>query len=119
MKTVTILPSKSDAHRALICRTLTAIQGGVEPAGRVLQAGTSRDIAATRACLERLQEACSQREPAHEAAPARLPCGESGSTLRLLLPIVCALGIKAEFYREGRLPQRPLAPLDAELMRHG
>ncbi|MBQ1390782.1 MAG: 3-phosphoshikimate 1-carboxyvinyltransferase, partial [Firmicutes bacterium] len=30
-----------------------------------------------------------------------------------------ALGIKAEFYREGRLPARPLAPLDAELIRHG
>ncbi|MBQ6663345.1 MAG: 3-phosphoshikimate 1-carboxyvinyltransferase [Firmicutes bacterium] len=131
MKTVTILPSKSDAHRALICRTLAAIQSGQEPAGRVLQAGTSRDIMATQACLTQLQEACQQQEQAKEIsaeAPVGtlpetgavlLPCGESGSTLRLLLPIVCALGVKAVFRREGRLPQRPLAPLDAELIRHG
>ena len=38
-----------------------------------------------------------------------LYCGESGSTLRFLLPIVGALGAQAVFHREGRLPQRPLA----------
>ena len=45
----------------------------------------------------------------------RLPCGESGSTLRLLLPVVAALGIHAGFFMEGRLPSRPLAPLGREL----
>ncbi len=48
-----------------------------------------------------------------------LPCGESGSTLRFLLPVVGALGAKAVFQMEGRLPKRPLAPLDAELRAHG
>ena len=48
-----------------------------------------------------------------------LPCRESGATLRFLLPLVGALGINAVFHREGRLPQRPLEPLLAELVRHG
>jgi len=48
-----------------------------------------------------------------------LYCGESGSTLRFLLPVVGALGVKAVFHMEGRLPERPLAPLDGELTAHG
>ena len=48
-----------------------------------------------------------------------LPCGESGSTLRFLLPVVGALGADAVFLREGRLPERPLEPLLSELVRGG
>lgn len=48
-----------------------------------------------------------------------LSCGESGSTLRFLLPVCGALGAEAVFRMEGRLPERPLAPLDAELTAHG
>ena len=50
---------------------------------------------------------------------AELPCGESGSTLRFLLPIVGALGVNALFCLEGRLPLRPLSPLWEEMMRMG
>ena len=46
-------------------------------------------------------------------------CGESGSTLRFLLPVMGALGRKASFRMEGRLPQRPLSPLYEELERYG
>ena len=45
--------------------------------------------------------------------------GESGSTLRFLLPVVGALGADAVFLREGRLPERPLEPLLSELVRGG
>lgn len=48
-----------------------------------------------------------------------LPCGESGSTLRFLLPVVGALGADAVFLREGRLPERPIEPLLRELVRGG
>ena len=47
------------------------------------------------------------------------PAGESGSTLRFLLPIVGALGRKAVFLMQGRLPDRPLAPYDRILTEHG
>ena len=52
-------------------------------------------------------------------AGATLDCGESGSTLRFLVPIVAALGVGATFLRRGRLAERPMAPLTAELTRHG
>jgi 3-phosphoshikimate 1-carboxyvinyltransferase len=52
-------------------------------------------------------------------AAASLPCGESGSTLRFLLPVVCALARTASFMPLGRLPERPLSPLYEELVRHG
>ena len=53
--------------------------------------------------------------PAHPA----LDCGESGSTLRFLLPVVCALGAGASIKMHGRLPERPLSPLWEELKAHG
>ena len=48
-----------------------------------------------------------------------LDCGESGSTLRFLLPVACALGAKARFTGRGRLPERPNAALTAALRAHG
>ena len=57
-----------------------------------------------------MQAACGEK---------RLYCGESGSTLRFLLPLCGALGMRAVFYREGRLPDRPLQPLDEQLALHG
>ena len=45
--------------------------------------------------------------------------GESGSTLRFLLPVVGALGVDATFHLEGRLGKRPLSPLREEMERMG
>lgn len=119
---VNIPASKSQAHRLLICAAL-----GTEET-ELICGGTSTDIEATARCLNALGaqiEKCSAdafRIKPIETAPAglcRLPCGESGSTLRFLLPLVGALGAEAEFIMEGRLPERPIAPLDAELCAHG
>jgi 3-phosphoshikimate 1-carboxyvinyltransferase len=100
--TVRAVPSKSAAHRAMICAALA------DTPTEIICDGTSKDIEATGACLAAL-----------ESSGALLPCGESGSTLRFLLPIVGALGRKASFVLEGRLPERPLSPLYEELVRHG
>lgn len=102
MKTIRIIPSKSDAHRALICAALSK-----NPCQVICEA-TSKDIEATKACLQALRE--GSRE---------MPCGESGSTLRFLLPVMGALGYSAAFLPEGRLPERPLSPLYEEMERHG
>ncbi len=120
--TVHIPASKSQAHRLLICAAL-----GTAPV--TLQCdGLSRDIEATIACLCGLgshidvNTSGALRITPIAAAPQQpcgLPCGESGSTLRFLLPIAAALGAKVTFHMEGRLPQRPLAPLDEQLSRHG
>ena len=119
---VRIPASKSQAHRLLICAAL-----GQDDC-MIGCDGISKDIAATIACLNSLGAEIRETQPGRlSVRPIRevptgsrvLPCGASGSTLRFLLPVVGALGAEAVFLREGRLPQRPLAPLDAELSAHG
>ena len=86
----------------------------------------SADIRATADCLRALGADIEYGGGAFRVRPiespvegAELCCGESGSTLRFLLPVVCALGVKASLKMEGRLPQRPLSPMWEELERHG
>lgn len=114
------IPSKSDAHRLLICAALGNDICCIECPQ------TSKDIEATAACLVALGAEICYINGIYSVSPiktakngALLPCGESGSTLRFLLPIVCGLGIDAVFELEGRLPERPLSPLKEELERHG
>ncbi|MBQ9249014.1 MAG: 3-phosphoshikimate 1-carboxyvinyltransferase [Oscillospiraceae bacterium] len=118
---VRVPASKSQAHRLLICAAL----GTGETLIRC--DGISRDIAATMDCLKALgaeilllPDGQIQVKPI-QAVPAKadLYCGESGSTLRFLLPVVGALGATVVFHMEGRLPKRPLAPLDEQLRDHG
>ena len=86
---VTVPSSKSIAHRELIAAALS----GVEPP---LIRGESNDTRATRACLRAMM-----------AGEAVWPCGESGTTLRLLEPIAGVMGWKGAFRPEGRLAARP------------
>ena len=118
---VRIPASKSQAHRLLILAALAKEET------TLLCDGISADIAATMACLNALGATITQQEEELHIIPIRrvpqevsiLPCGESGSTLRFLLPVAGALGARCVFQREGRLPQRPLAPFDGELTAHG
>lgn len=121
--TVVAPPSKSEAHRVLIEAALA------ERPGRILCPGTNDDIEATARCLEALG-AQIQRDgdelivaplSPEEAAGAQvvLDCGESGSTLRFLLPVAAALGTNARFVGAGRLLRRPLGPLVEALVSHG
>lgn len=121
--TVLIPSSKSVVHRLMICAAL-----GTHPVTLTID-GLSKDILATADCLSalgaridatnqeiRIQPIEQQREHTEEVL---LPAGESGSTLRFLLPVVGALGQKAVFQMEGRLSSRPLAPFDRLLTEHG
>ncbi len=113
--------SKSQAHRLLICAALSKEET------RIRCDGLSQDILATVACLRAMGAEIRGEGDALCVSPicripqneVLLPCGESGSTLRFLLPVAGALGIRGCFLREGRLPERPLAPLDRELTGHG
>lgn len=104
-------PSKSDAHRALIAAWLAGDRhwSGVTGLPEVL----SDDLKATCRCLTALAEGRSV-----------LDCGESGTTLRLIVPLAASLdprgsdpsGSGQTIYRAdritftggGRLPRRPL-----------
>jgi len=119
--TLPAIPSKSAAHRMLICASLA------DAPTEILCPSTSADIDATADCLRALGARVTRTDTGFHVAPAAPPypehpvldCGESGSTLRFLLPVVGALGIHARFVRRGRLAQRPLSPLYEEMIRHG
>ena len=118
--TIEVIPSKSQAHRYLICAALA------DRPTDIRCAETSRDMDATADCLTALGAGIQRTDWGYRVTPisqipkkADLPCRDSGSTLRFLLPIVGALGVDATFQMEGRLPQRPLSPLWEEMERMG
>ena len=118
--TIAAISSKSVAHRILICAAFADAPTQI----RCGQVGA--DVQATIRCLQALGASITQHEDSFLVIPvaqlpqaANLPCGESGSTLRFLLPVVGALGVEATFQTEGRLPHRPLSPLWEEMERMG
>lgn len=117
---VTAIPSKSQAHRLLICAAFA------EKATILHCPETNRDIEATVDCLNALGAEIQRTNTGYQVKPiskapkiATLNCAESGSTLRFMLPIAGALGVQATFLMAGRLPQRPLSPLWEEMERMG
>ncbi|MBE6714136.1 MAG: 3-phosphoshikimate 1-carboxyvinyltransferase [Ruminococcaceae bacterium] len=117
--TVPAIASKSMAHRLLICSALS------EDPSQIRCETLSDDINATASCLKKLGCDLTYTAKAFYCAPSSRPerasidCGESGSTLRFLLPVTAALGIKTRVEMHGRLPSRPLSPLYGELCTHG
>lgn len=114
------IPSKSQAHRLLICAAFSDGETMLDCPQ------TNEDIEATARCLNALGANILRTENGYQVTPvsilpesAVMDCGESGSTLRFLLPVVCALGINTTIQMHGRLPYRPLSPLWEELERMG
>ncbi|MCR5830326.1 MAG: 3-phosphoshikimate 1-carboxyvinyltransferase [Lachnospiraceae bacterium] len=117
---VKVPASKSVVHRMLICSALSnaRVTVGAEH--------ISKDIEATVACLAGMGAEI-------KVTPGRIDilsgltkggecfvnCGESGSTLRFLIPVAAALGKTVHFKMEGLLSKRPHDVLTNELMRHG
>ena len=118
--TIPAIASKSAAHRLLLCAAFS-------DAPTVLEcASAGQDMDATVRCLRALGAKIEETDgklavsPIEEPNPdAVLDVGESGSTLRFLLPVVCAIGAGARFVLHGRLAERPLEPLWSELIRCG
>lgn len=117
---VSAIPSKSQAHRLLICAAFA------DRPTQLVCPETNRDIEATADCLRALGADIMRTDAGYTVHPiagipdsAVLHCSESGSTLRFLLPIAGALGVDATFCMKGRLPQRPLSPLWEEMERMG
>ena len=117
---IAAIPSKSEAHRLLICAALA------DAPTRIPLSASSQDIDATIRCLNAMGADIALSDGELRVTPIDNPparceadCGESGSTLRFLLPVAGALGIETDFRMQGRLPERPIAPLDRELVRGG
>lgn len=118
---VSAIASKSHVHRLLICSALS------DSPVNVLTSGTSEDIEATVASLRGLGSVIQENGDSITVNPIKtntdtipeIDCGESGSTLRFLLPVIGALGCGADIHMHGRLSKRPLSPLYEELVKHG
>lgn len=109
-------PSKSQAHRLMIGAALAKGQSKLE--GIAL----SQDILATMGCMRALGANISedgslvqgvQQSRVSFAELPRFDCGESGSTLRFLIPIALAVAGGGFFTGAERLMERPLGPYEA------
>ena len=116
--TVTPPPRKSQAHRALIA---AALSGGFS----VLKGlARSQDIQATTDCLRAMGTYFEELDggavrvhglghsvPQHrEDWLVQFDCGESGSTLRFLIPVALVVQGGGVFTGRGRLMERPQKP---------
>lgn len=117
---VRMIESKSHAHRLLIA----AAWGNKQV--HIGCSDTSDDIEATARCLNALGADIQRKKDGYSVSPFSpsssatvLNCGESGSTLRFLLPVIGTLGKEVDIKLFGRLPERPLSPLWEELLAHG
>ncbi len=144
--TIGAIPSKSDLHRALICAALAdrpteiVLSSGcvlaediqatihcLEALGAVIRLRPDQAAAKTGTCLmvpgnpDREKKVISLLVEPVGKIPDKVyfDCGESGSTLRFLIPVASALCKQAIFSGSGRLPERPLAPLPEILRPHG
>ena len=108
-------PSKSQAHRLLLCAALG------EGESLVRNVAFSQDILATLGCVEALGGAWQETEPGvlriqgitRTTGTGTIPsmdCGESGSTLRFLIPVALAVAGGGVFTGRGRLMERPQKP---------
>lgn len=116
---VTPPPSKSQAHRLLICAAL-----GTEPCS-IVCSSVNDDIMATMRCLNALgaritfSSGVFDVQPVNVTKGGMLDCGESGSTLRFLMSVAAVLGADATFTGKGKLPKRPMQALTDVLSAHG
>ena len=119
--TVAAPPSKSMAHRLLICAGQTVGETTVR------NVTLSEDVRATIDCLRALHVDCAFRDgdvmvtsytPHCGEDGAVLPCRESGSTLRFFLPL-CLFGPPITFTGDARLLARPLGPYEEICRKQG
>ena len=112
--TVTPPPSKSQAHRLIIAAALS------DGFCKLSNVDLSEDIQATLRCMRTLDADASADgtiirgadlvDGHEEPAPEVMDCGESGSTLRFLIPVALALKGGGKFTGHGRLMERPQDP---------
>lgn len=116
--TITPPPSKSQAHRLIMAAALA------EGESRISNVAFSQDILATLSCVEQLGAVWKQVDEhtismigMEKGKPLlqsdglpHFDCGESGSTLRFLIPVALAAAGGGVFTGRGRLMERPQTP---------
>ncbi len=118
---LSIPASKSCAHRAVIC---AALADGISTLSGITM---SKDIEATISSMTALGASFEINGDIVTVkgisggidGTAEIDCNESGSTLRFIMPVAAALGVKSVFIGKGRLPRRPIDIYKRELKNHG
>lgn len=109
--TVSVPPSKSTAHRAIICAALA------NGDSTIFNIDNSNDMMATMNFIKAIGKDFDYDYESKtlkivgngiDHASTEIDCIESGSTLRFIIPVMAALGISTKFTGSGRLPQRPI-----------
>ncbi|MCD8160986.1 MAG: 3-phosphoshikimate 1-carboxyvinyltransferase [Clostridiales bacterium] len=118
--TLTPPPSKSQAHRLIIAASLA------QRVSHLTNLAASEDIQATLGCMEALgakydRDSGEIRGVAPHSVETlpKLDCGESGSTLRFLIPVALAVTGGGQFFGRGRLLARPMEPYEALFQEKG
>ncbi len=107
---VTAPPSKSMAHRLLICAALSKGESTIS------NIAYSEDILATLDCIKAMGVAVREKDNTitlcgvspFTVAECTYNCRESGSTLRFFIPVSMLSEKKSLFTGYGRLPERPM-----------
>ena len=102
--------SKSMAERLILAWALSKTECGVEPNT------TADDVAAMAECAEKIFDAIARKTSILDTP---LKVRESGAVLRFVMPVLGALGLRADLIMEGRLPERPMEALTVQLREHG
>lgn len=118
---VVLPPSKSYAHRAILCAALSRGVCNVSPISM------SEDMRATINAVTALGARCElKNDVLHINAtdlfsPKQVSIDflESGSTMRFLIPIIASQGISAHCIGQGRLPERTIEVFSELFSRHG
>lgn len=116
--------SKSFAHRIMICCALSRSKCTIK------NVSSSDDMDATIGCLTALGAKIEKQGSTlffdatdfaqkNSEKHYTLDCKESGTTLRIMIPICAALGLNVTFTGSGRLPKRPLDEYISLLPKHG
>lgn len=118
--TLQVPPSKSYAHRALIC---AALSEGVSRVGPLQKSqdilATSEGLCALGANIEWQGDTAIVTGIRESQAAGEIDCRESGSTIRFLVPIALALTGGARFTGAPRLMERPMEPYRVEFAKKG
>lgn len=116
---ITAIPAKAHGHRALMAAALS------DSPSTLQLTSISEDLDATMTSLRHLGCSIDYQNGVVTVTPGSAPAeggilpGESGTTLRLLLPIAASLCQTVHVDAKGRLPDRPLEPLLSEMKAHG
>ncbi len=141
---LTAMASKSDVHRALICAAFSdretfvrsnAVSKDMEATAGCLRAAGARinydedrggfsviPVTGSANCDAKMalgHGSFMEEGKLEQTSIIEADCGESGSTLRFLIPVFSAAGIAARYVGRGRLPERPLSAILDELKDHG